>query len=121
MFVTDSEFCGQVNPTWDSTVQKSFAFKSDWFASRSPLKTERKEKMIVAGTFKLRNGTMAIFAEKNNHRSVILIPVGASVAVVGGDVERDSFINIRYDDKLLLIRPEDLRYGIGLGSDPSTS
>jgi len=77
--------------------------------------------MIVAGTFKLRNGTIAIFLERNNHRSVILIPVGASVAVVGGDVERDSFINIRYDDKLLLIRPEDLRYGIGLGSDPSTS
>ena len=77
--------------------------------------------MIVAGTFKLRNGTTAIFPEKNNHRSVILIPVGASVAVVGGDVERDSFINVRYDDKLLLIRPEDLRYGIGLGSGPSTS
>ena len=48
--------------------------------------------MIAAGTFKLRNGTMAIFPEKNNHRSVILIPVGASVAVVGGDVERDSFM-----------------------------
>jgi hypothetical protein len=77
--------------------------------------------MIVAGTFKLRNGAIAIFPERNNHRSVILIPVGASVAVVGGDVERDSFINIRYDDKLLLIRPEDLRYGIGLGSDPSTA
>jgi len=45
--------------------------------------------MIAAGTFKLRNGTLAIFLERNNHRSVILIPVGASVAVVGGDVERD--------------------------------
>jgi hypothetical protein len=40
---------------------------------------------------------------------------------MGGDVERDSFINIRYDDRLLLIRPEDLRYGIGLGSDTSRS
>jgi len=77
--------------------------------------------MIVAGTFKLTNGTMAIFPEKNNHRSVILIPVGASVVVVGGDVDRDSFISIRYDDKLLLIRPEDLRYGIGFGSGPCRS
>jgi hypothetical protein len=77
--------------------------------------------MIIAGTFKFTNGTMAIFPEKRNHRSVVLIPVGAHVVVVGGEVERDSFINIRYDDKVLLIRPEDFRYGIGLGSDPSKS
>jgi hypothetical protein len=77
--------------------------------------------MIVAGTFKLTNGTMAIFPEKNNQRSVVLIPVGAQVVVVGGDIERDSFIKIRYGDRVLLIRPQDLHYGIGLASSPSRS
>jgi hypothetical protein len=77
--------------------------------------------MVVAGTFKFTNGTTAIFPEKNNHRSVVLIPVGAHVVVVGGDIELDSFIKIRYDDRVLLIRPQDLRYGIGLTSDPSRS
>jgi hypothetical protein len=77
--------------------------------------------MVVAGTFKFRNGTTAIFPEKNNHGRVVLIPVGAHVVVVGGDIERDSFMKIRYDDKVLLIRPQDLRYGIGLASDPSRS
>jgi hypothetical protein len=77
--------------------------------------------MIIAGTFKFTNGAMAIFPEKNNHRGVILIPANARVEVLGEDTRNDSFINIRYDDKVLLIRPEDLRHGIGLGSDPSRS
>jgi len=75
--------------------------------------------MIIAGTFKFTNGTMAIFPEKNNHRSVVLIPANARVEVLGEDTRNDSFLNIRYDDKVLLIRQEDLRDGIGLGSDAS--
>jgi hypothetical protein len=97
-------FMGQVNPAWDSAVQKSFALKSVWFASCSPLKLKGKEDDSCR-TSKLKNGTMAIFPEKNSHRSVILIPMGTSVAVVGGDVERH-------------IRPEDLRYGVGLDRVP---
>ena len=75
--------------------------------------------MIIAGTFKFTNGTMAIFPEKNNHRSVVLIPANARVEVLGEDTRKDTFLNIRYDDKVLLIRQEDLCYGIGLGSDAS--
>jgi hypothetical protein len=77
--------------------------------------------MIIEGTFKFRNGAMAILPEKNNHRSVIFIPPNARVEILGKDTRNDSFITIRYDDNVLLIRPEDLRYGIGLGPDPSRS
>lgn len=74
--------------------------------------------MIIAGTFKFTNGTMAIFPEKNNHRSVILIPANARVAVLGEDTRNDGFIKVGYQGKVLLIRPEDFRYGIGLVSEP---
>ena len=86
-------------------------------ASSFPTQTERKRMMIIGGTFKFTNGTMAIFPKKKNHRSVILIPANARVAVLGEDTRNDNFINIRYDDQMLLM--EDLRYGIGLGSDAS--
>ena len=76
--------------------------------------------MVVAGTFKFTNGTMAIFPEKNNHRSVILIPANARVVVLGEDTESGSFIKIRYQDNVLLVRPEDFRYGIGLLSETLT-
>jgi hypothetical protein len=44
MFVMHSELCGQINHVWDSTVKKSFAFKSVWFASCSPLKVKGKRR-----------------------------------------------------------------------------
>lgn len=71
-------------------------------------------------TFELKSGTMAILCE-NDQRSVILIPAGGQVVLIEGDIERDRFIKIRYRDESLLILSEDLRRGIGLGSDPSRS
>ena len=41
--------------------------------------------MMIAGTFKLTNGTMAI--SEKDRKSVVLIPAGACVVVVDGDIE----------------------------------
>lgn len=71
-------------------------------------------------TLELKNGTMAISTE-NDQRSVILIPEGGQVVLIEGDIERDRFIKIRYRDQRLLVLSEDLRRGIGLGSDISRS
>jgi hypothetical protein len=49
---------------------------------------------------------------------VILIPASGQVVLVVGDIERDRFINIRYQGKVLLVLSEDLRRGSRLGSDP---
>lgn len=68
---------------------------------------------MAGDTVKLRTGTMAIFAV-DDHRSVILIPASAEVVVLGGDIERDSFIKVRYHGKVLSILSEDIRCGIGL-------
>jgi hypothetical protein len=62
--------------------------------------------MIIAGTFKLTNGTMAI--SENNRKKVILIPPNARVAVLGEDTENDSFIKIRYQDNVSTRSPGGL-------------
>jgi hypothetical protein len=73
---------------------------------------------MTGNTFKLKNGTMAILSE-GDHRSAILIPANAQVVLVGGNIECDTFVKIRYQAKVLLMLSEDLRCGIGLVSDRS--
>ena len=74
--------------------------------------------MMIAGTFKLTNGTMAI--PEKGRKSVVLIPAGASVVVVDGDIEGDKPLRIRYHEKVLLIRPADFRDALDRVAEPST-
>ena len=74
--------------------------------------------MMIAGTFRLTNGTMAI--SEKDRKSVVLIPAGARVAVVDGDIEGDKLLKIRYQEKVLLIRPADFRDALSLMAEPST-
>jgi hypothetical protein len=74
--------------------------------------------MMIAGTFKLTNGTMAI--SEKDRKSVVLIPAGACVVVVDGDIERDKLLKVRYKEKVLLVRPADLRAALDLVAEPST-
>ena len=74
--------------------------------------------MMIAGTFRLTNVTMAI-SEKGG-KSVVLISAGACVVVVDGDIERDKLLKIRYKEKVLLVRPTDFRYALDPVAEPST-
>ena len=73
--------------------------------------------MMIAGTFKLTNGTMAI--SEKDRKSVVVIPAGACVVVVDGDIERDKLLKIRYKEKVLLIRPADFRDALHLVAEHS--
>jgi hypothetical protein len=64
----------------------------------------------VGSIFKLKSPSRAILCE-NDHRSVILIPAGGQVVLVGGDIERDIFVKIRHEGKVLHILSEELRSG----------
>jgi hypothetical protein len=74
--------------------------------------------MMIAGTFKLTNGTMAI--SEKDRKSVVLIPAGACVVVVDGDIERDKLLKTRYQEKVLLIRPAEFQDALHLMAEPST-
>ncbi len=74
--------------------------------------------MMIAGTFKLTNGTTAI--SERDRKSVVLIPAGARVGVVDGDIERDKLLKVRYREKVLLVRPADFRDALDLVAEPST-
>ena len=74
--------------------------------------------MMIAGTFKLTNGTMAV--SEMDRKSVFLIPAGACVVVVDGDIERDKLLKVRYKEKVLLVRPADFRAALDLVAEPST-
>jgi hypothetical protein len=74
--------------------------------------------MMIAGTFKLTNGTMAI--SDKDRKSVVLIPAGARVVIVDGDIEGDKLLKIRYQEKVLLIRPADFRDALYLVAEHST-
>jgi hypothetical protein len=74
--------------------------------------------MMIAGTFKLANGTMAI--SEKDRKSVVLIPAGARVVVVDGDIEGDKLLKIRYKEQVLLIRPADFRDALALVTEPTT-
>jgi len=60
--------------------------------------------------FKLKNRGRAVLSE-NDHRSVIPIPANAMVVLVGGDIDQDAFVKIRYEGKVLFMLAEDLRSG----------
>jgi hypothetical protein len=70
---------------------------------------------MMGDTFKLKTGTMAILAE-GDHRSAVLVPASAQVVLVGGNIECDTFVKIRYRAKVLHMLSEDLRCGTGLVS-----
>jgi hypothetical protein len=74
--------------------------------------------MMIAGTFKLTNGTMAI--SEKDRKSAVLIPAGARVVIVDGDIEGDKLLKIRYQEKVLLIRPADFRDALHLVAEHST-
>ncbi len=60
--------------------------------------------------FKLRNRRRAVLSE-NDYRTVIPIPAKATVVIVGGDIDKDAFVKIRYGSRVLLMLSEDLRSG----------
>jgi hypothetical protein len=87
---------------------KSFAPDSVWTASF--LNLAKRKGTIVGNIFKLKSRSRAILSE-NDHRSVIHIPASAMVVLVGGDVDEDTFVKIRYEGKVLDMLSEDLRNG----------
>ena len=60
--------------------------------------------------FKLKNSGRAILSE-NEYRTVIPIPAKATVVLLGGDIDEDAFVKIRYGGRVLLMLSEDLRSG----------
>ena len=60
--------------------------------------------------FKLKTRGRAILSEENS-RNVIFIPPSAIVTLLGGDIDEDAFVKIRYEGKVLLMPSEDLRSG----------
>ena len=62
---------------------------------------------MIAGTFKLTNGTIAI--SEKDRKTVVLIPAGARVVVVDGDIEGDQLLKIRYQERVLLVRSAEFR------------
>jgi len=69
--------------------------------------------------FQITNGTTAI--SEKDRKSVVVIPAGACVVVVDGDIERDKLLKIRYQEKVLLVRPADFRDALDLVVENSTS
>ena len=74
--------------------------------------------MMIAGTFKLTNRTMAL--SEQGRKNVVLIPAGARVVVVEGDIEGDQLLKIRYQERVLLILPADFRDAMDSVSESST-
>jgi hypothetical protein len=62
----------------------------------------------VGSIFKLKNRSRAILSE-TDHRSEIPIPSRAIVVLLGGDIDEDAFVKVRYGSKILLMFSEDLR------------
>ena len=60
--------------------------------------------------FRLKNRSRAILSE-NNHGRVIPIPANAMVTLIGGDIDVDAFVKIRYEGRVLDMLSEDLRSG----------
>lgn len=64
----------------------------------------------MATIFKLKTRGRAI-KSLENYRNVILIPENAMVTLVGGDIDEDAFVRIRYEGKVLMMLADDLRSG----------
>jgi hypothetical protein len=74
----------------------------------------------VETAYKLKNDSKAILPE-GNRSSVVHILASAQVVVGAGDIERDRFVQIRYQGNVLLMLSEDLRRAIGLMPNDSGS
>jgi hypothetical protein len=68
------------------------------------------ERTKVRSIFKLKTSSRAIFSD-NDQRTIIPIPATAMVTLVGGDIDKDAFVAIRYEGRVLLMWAEDLRCG----------
>jgi hypothetical protein len=63
---------------------------------------------IVGNIFKLKTRGRAILSEED-YRIVISIPAGATIVLVGGNIDEDPFVKIRHRGRILLMLAEDLR------------
>jgi hypothetical protein len=63
---------------------------------------------FVGNIFKLKTPGRAILSEED-YRIVIPIPAGATIVLVGGDIDQDPFVKIRHRGRVLLMLAEDLR------------
>ena len=63
---------------------------------------------IVGNIFKLKTRGRAILSEED-YRIVISIPAGATIVLVGGNIDEDPFVKIRHRGRVLLMLAEDLR------------
>jgi len=62
----------------------------------------------MGSIFKMKTRSKAILSE-NDQRTVIPIPAKATVVLVGGDIDEDAFVKIRYGGRVLLMLAEELR------------
>jgi hypothetical protein len=58
-------------------------------------------------TFKLKTSTLAILSD--DQRTMVTIPANALVMLVVGDIDGNGFVEVRYQDKILIMFAEDLR------------
>jgi hypothetical protein len=63
---------------------------------------------IVGNIFKLKTRGRAILSEED-YRIVISIPAGATIVLVGGNIDEDPFVKISHRGRVLLMLAEDLR------------
>jgi hypothetical protein len=64
----------------------------------------------VRSIFKLKTSSNAILSD-NDQRTVIPIPARAMVTLVGGDIDEDAFVKIRFEGRVLMMLSDDLRSG----------
>ena len=76
--------------------------------------------MTAGNSFKLASRSRAILCEHDN-RTVITIPARAVVVLVGGDIDEDIFVKIRYEGRVLHMLSEDLRSNGELLNDRHSS
>jgi hypothetical protein len=62
----------------------------------------------MGSIFKLKTCSRAILSE-NDQRNIVPIPASAMVTLVGGNIDEDAFVKIRYGGKVLMMLAEDLR------------
>ena len=64
----------------------------------------------MGNIFKLKSRSRAVLCDYDNRR-VITIPANATVVLVGGDINEDIFVKVRFEGKVLDMLSEDLRSG----------
>ena len=63
---------------------------------------------IVGNDFKLKTRGRAILSEED-YRIVISIPAGATIVLVGGNIDEGPLVKIRHRGRVLRMLAEDLR------------